>query len=406
MLEFNWLAIGNASLQLDYDPALVAITGYTIPFTGLLAKGEIDLGKPGDARAQLKVAGGFRVMTPEGEKKLVQEIDKAGSFELGKKLVTQERKKLIAQLPEILFDVEGENIRFADLLSYTTKLAAKTGVITKQIPVTVFPSMTLHKVWGHLALVDTRIADKEYKAGLGLQVETEFWQRKAGFRIALLPQTRDDKTTFQLSGWGYLPPLAMTARGKDIVRLHGEGEDKGPRLAFLFNPQMPDRGHFLVNATLIIPGLGLKQAIKFQWYYWWLVADFESKFAGFSVVFGVRLNTNAKPPAYALQMPIQPIENIGKQEVGDNPLRPMTQLEENRYKELEKWRQLYIKFGFKDDFAEFLNKQLVPALRSLKTQSLERLDKISLFIAQQQEPGTDTVSKEIEKTDEEIARLK
>ncbi len=412
MFELDWLAIGNATIQLDIDPALTAITGYAVPFTGLLMGGQIDLGKPGDTRAQLKIAGGFRVRTEKNEKELAKRIEKnegfssAGQFFV--ETVAQARQQIAEKLPEVLFDVEATNIQFADLLSYTTKLAAKTGIIKQQIPVTSFPSMTLHKVWGHLALVDTRIADKEYKAGLGLQVETEFWQQKAGFRIRILvpemPKEKADKRAFQLSGWGYMPPITISSDGKELFRLHGVSEDKGPRLAFFFNPQEPHKGSFVVNAALSIPSLGLKQVIDFKWYYWWLVADFESKFAGFSVVFGIRMNVKAKPPQDELAklaiLAEQEERKESKEEEGQEKQMVAS------YTEFEKWRQLYIKFGFKDDFAEFLNAQLVPALRSFKTQILERLDKLSTVIAQQQERGTAAMAQEIAKTEEEIAVLK
>lgn len=411
-IEFGWLAIGNATVQCDFDPALMEAMvqlGYPLPFTGLLVRGEIDLGKPGDARAQLKVAGGFRAMTKEKEEQLAKEIERKEEFSpTGQtlvELVAKERKKIAAKLPEVLFDVEADNIRFADLLSYTTKLAANVGLIKEQIPVTSFPSMTLHKVWGHLALVDTRIADKEYKAGLGLQVETEFWNQKAGFRVHILAPEINGKPTFQLSGWGYMPAIAINSRGKEVFRLHGIHADKGPRLAFLFNPQEPQKGHFLINGAVHIPGLGLKQAIDFRWYYWWLLADFESKFAGFSVVFGIRMNVKAKPPQEELVVPIRQVDAPeGKQE--EEEFRAMTKKEEEVYTEFEKWRQLYIKFGFKDDFAEFLNEQLVTALRSLKAKTLEQLKRISLFIAQQQQRSTATVQQEIVKTEQEMVTLK
>lgn len=410
MLQFgDWLEIGNASIQFDFDPALMAVlatAGYPLPFTGLLANGQIGLGKPGDTRAQLHIAGGFRAMTDAVEKKLAKDIEGKEGFSA---IVAQERTKIAAQLPEVLFDVRAENIRFADLLSYATKLAAKTGIIKQQIPVTSFPSMTLHNVWGHLALVDTRIADKEYKAGIGLQVETEFWNRKAGFSVHIsAPKSSNDQTAFQLSGWGYMPHITMSAKGKEIFRLQGLSDDKGPRLAFLFNPQEPKKGMFTVNGTVIIPGLGLRQAVDFRWYYWWLIADFESKFAGFSVIFGLRMNLKAAPPKTALVVreKQQPDIKEGKQEEEQEMMRPMTEEEKKKYAEFEKWRQLYVKFGFKDDFAEFLNEQLVPALRSLKTRSIEQMNKFSAFIAQQQERGTAAMEQEIAKTDQEIVALK
>ena len=83
MLEFKWLAIGNAGVQIDFDPKLMeelAKKDYRLPFTGLLARGQIDLGKPGDARAQLKVAGGFRATAKKIAEQLTLHSQKVNSW--------------------------------------------------------------------------------------------------------------------------------------------------------------------------------------------------------------------------------------------------------------------------------------------------------------------------------------
>jgi hypothetical protein len=412
MIEFNWLAIGNATLQLDIDPMLMKMlveAGYPLPFSGLLTSGQVDLGKPGDTRAQLKIAGGFRAMTPEKEAEIVQKIDtgataKKEALPVGQKLVeliAKERKGALVQLPELLFDVSAENIRFADLISYATKLAAKTGIIKKEVPVTALPTMTLHKVWGHIALTDTRIADKEYKAGVGLQVETEFWQHKAGFRVQI-------NDAFRLNGWGYLPAININAQGKNVFHLYGPTEDKGPRLVFAFDPREPQKGIFSLNAVVVIPALGLRQLVDFKWYAWWLNAEFESKFAGFSVIFGLRMNVKAKPPITAeMVQKAQEQITVQEQKEEEQALQEVAQALREQIKpdEFEKWRQLYIKFGFKDDFAEFLNEQLVPALRNLKSRAIAQLDKISQSLAQMQEQGAAETDQEITMTKKEIEML-
>ena len=321
----------------------------------------------------------------------------------------QQKEEIGELLPaEILFDVDGENIRFADLLSYTTKLAAKAGFIKAPVPVSAIPSMTLHKLWGYIALVDTRIADEEYKAGIGLQVETELWGAKAGFRVRI-------NDMFILSGWGYLPHINITSKdGKDAFRLQGLTPDKGPRLSFYFDPREPQKGIFIVNGALIIPALGLHQMVDLKWYHYWLEADFESKFAGFSVLFGLRMNLKAEPPPEALFIKETITTITAEEETVEKIKRPMTdeekesmtakeKEEEAEYSKSEKWRQLYVKFGFKDDFAEYLNEQLVPAIRSLKKKSIERLDKLSSYLAHAQERSEQATEQEIEKTKEQIA---
>lgn len=398
MLEFDWIALGDAGAQVDFDPALMTLLrkgGYTLPFTGLFLKGHVDLGKPGASRAQLKAAGGFRAMTQKGKEQLAKEPEKKG-WQKGQQFVEslrQQREEIVHRLPvEFLLDVSGENIRFADLINYATWLAAKKGFIQKEISVSAIPSITFHKVQGHLALVDTRIADTEYKAGVGVQLETEIWSKKAGVRVHI-------NDAFRLNGWGYLPYLTITAKGKEVFSLQGLAEDKGPRVNFSFDPREPKKGIFTVDGTMAIPALGLRQMINFKWYHWWLLADFESKFAGFSVLFGIRMNLKAKPPARSLFVKEQQDqEDQEDQEVW----REMTQQEQEKYQDFEKWRQLYVKFGFKDDFAAFLNERLKPALESLKEKSIANLDKLALFFAAQHEQGTQAAQQEKERVAQEI----
>lgn len=409
MLPFAWLAIDNASLYLDLEPELLAslvAQGYPLPFTGILVRGEIDLGTERDSKARLRVTGGFRGMSPEAAATVNKKVVHTEAHSLQAKAfvdaMAQERAKstipvVPLQVPaEILFDVRGENIQFAQLARYAAACAAQAGIIKKPIPLHAIPTLTLHTVWGYVAFADTRIGGKKYKAGIGLQAETEIWDRKAGFRIFM-------NDAFRLSGWGYLPHLNLIVKGKELFRLEGVARDKGPRLAFLFDPREPDQGTFVVNGTLIVPPLGLKQMVDFKWYRWWLVADFESNIAGLSVIFGVRMNLHAKAPEHALT--VKEKKKKESEKIIEEIVREMSAQEKAIYESGEKWRQLSIKFGFKDDFAEFLNNALAPVLRALKDNALKTLNDLSFFIAQKQERNVRFLKAERLKTSEEIARL-
>jgi hypothetical protein len=255
MLELKWLAIGNVGMDFDWDGALMpAAAAAGLPFTGIGIRGQLDLGKPGISRAQLKLAGGFRVTT--------------------------------TMPPDIVFEASGESIRFADMVSYASSLAAKAKILKGPIPVDRIPTMTLHKVWGYCAVKDTSIAGKAYRAGLGLQVETQLFDYKAGFKIFM-----NDK--FQFNGWGYIPRIDFKVKGKDVFQLYGLTRDKGAQLSFNFDPAQPLKGMFSVEGTVHVPALSLTQKTNLQWRGYTIDADFETKFDEFSVLFGLRMNTRA-----------------------------------------------------------------------------------------------------------------
>lgn len=254
MLQLKWLAIGNAGISFDFDGALMPVAAAVgIPFTGIGIRGELDLGKQGDARATLGIAGGFSVSP--------------------------------SYIPvDLVLDVSGTNIRFANMISYASTLAAKAKLLKEPIPLERIPTLTLHKIWGYCAFKDTTIAGKQYRAGLGLQVETELFNRKAGIRLFI-----NDK--FRTYGWGYIPHINFNAKGKEIFRLSGLTADKGPRISFNFDPEKPLEGMFGLQGIVSLPTLGVRQKTDFSWQGFHLNADFETEVAGFSVLFGIRMNT-------------------------------------------------------------------------------------------------------------------
>ena len=253
MLELKWLALGDATIQFEWDAALMSVAAeFGVPFTGFGLKGKVDLGKPGESRAHFDLAGGFRVSSSE--------------------------------VPDLLFSVEGRNIRFADLLSYASYLASKARLLKKPVSLERIPTMTFESVKGYASLSDMRIGDRSYPAGLGVEVQTDFFNKKFGFGINI-----DDN--FRLFGFGYTPRIDATIRGRELFKLYGSRQDdRGLHVAFEFDPKKPVEGRFALDGVLEIPSIRLKQDVLFRWDGWILDTTFETTFGGIKVLFGVSLN--------------------------------------------------------------------------------------------------------------------
>lgn len=276
MLELKWLAIGNAALSFDFDGALIAAAAAVgIPFTGIGIRGEIDLGLEGETRAKFKTAGGFRVSASE--------------------------------VPlDVVLDLTAENIRLANIVHYASELAQKAKLVSQPVSLERIPVMTLHKAWGYCAFKDTTIAGVPYKAGIALQLETEFFKHKAGFKIHM-----DDK--YKLSGWGYMPAVDWQIKGQRVVKLTGLSPDKGPRLAFSFDPADPYKGSYAIESKLVIPALDIDSKVFFDWSGTTLNAEIENTKMGFTTMFGIRMNTaEGMEPAVYERMRIRMNEQLEK----------------------------------------------------------------------------------------------
>ncbi len=68
-----------------------------------------------------------------------------------------------------------------------------------------------------------------------------------------------------------------------------------------------------------------------------------------------------------------------------------------------KWSKLYVKFGFKGDFAKFLNEQAVTTLRRVKENAIKNLDRLTEKVAGLQAQAVGSVETEINRVQETIA---
>lgn len=267
MLEFKWIALGNAGIQLDFDEFLLPVaTALGMPFTGLGINGQIEVGKRGDHRVTFKVAGGFRLAS--------------------------------TGIPDLVFDVSALNLRFSDLLKLLVKVATKKGH-EPFIELSKIPVMHLENVRGYMALKDTKIAGRQYYAGFGLEVDALLFNRRAGFSFDL------KQTMLSCSGSGYMSSIDIKRKDKTVFRLSGPPFStkagkmvEGPAIDFSFGfPKLATEGQFKkalegrfgVRGILEIPGIALKQAVDLEWSGWNLRANFETIFSGFTVVFGVQI---------------------------------------------------------------------------------------------------------------------
>lgn len=411
MLELKWLAIGDAVIQFVWDTALMpAAASAGLPFTGFGMRGKLDLGKPGASRAHFKVAGGFNVST--------------------------------ADVPDLLFNVRGTNIRFADLLSYASYLATKARILKRSIPVQKIPTMTFKHVEGYASLANMRIGKESYPAGLGLHVEMELFNKKFGLRV-------DMSNEFRLSGFGYMPRVDARIKGRDIFKLYSsEQKDRGPRAAFAFDPKKPLEGRFAVDGALEIPALRLKQDVQLTWSGWNLDTDFESSIAGISVFYGVRINLQPFTEAELVRKQQTLEEKLRRPASPEDRMRTKNELrtvqeeieqiragvkrrqtfkeelpfsgekeetEKEMFKRLParlaqikeaapRWKQMVVKFGFKQDFAEYMTKVSKGFFQKMKAAASKKLNAAADKMLALKAKGAKGFDAEIERSRRSIAR--
>ncbi len=277
----------------------------------------------------------------------VSGIALGGRIDLGKKGKTRvslsangklslESKKLA----DFVMEVEGKNIQFAEIVSLLTKMAAKSGIKGAVIPASKLPVMTINRVYGKIAPWDTEIANEKIAAGFQLILDAQLFDTKFGLDVEI--KHKD----LVFAGSGYMSEIVFKSGRDTIFKLSGPGPDKkygtpddGPIVACSFNAKKPLEGSFKVATRLDVPPIGLRSRIDLEIANKKFKANFESSFLGFRTIFGVN---------------IDPV----------------------------KWKEMYIKFGFKGDFAKFLSKQARPAIEELKKKATADLAKVDKKIGE------------------------
>jgi hypothetical protein len=311
-----------------------------------------------------------------------------------------------AEVPDLLFNVRGRNIRFGDIVGYASYLASKAHMLKAPIPVEKIPTMTFHHVEGYASLSDMQIGRTRYPAGLGLQVETEIFKQKFGLKVDL-------SNDFKLSGFGYMPRVDVRIKGRDIFKLYNSAQpDRGPQAAFDFDPKNPLMGYFSLRGALEIPALRLKQDVRFSWSGWFLDADFETAVAGISLMLGVRINTKPSEP---VELPKTATEEEGEEEPREEGMEAEEKEAPDRFrglparfaeiKEMEpSWRNMMIRFAFKDDFAQYMTKTAIPLLTKMKDAASRRLKTAMATILSLKAKGARGFEAEIERARRSVER--
>jgi len=338
MLEMGILAIGDVKMEIYIDPAIESVLAFFgVPVSGIALGGRIDLGKPGDTRASLMANG-----------KLSLETKKLADF---------------------VMEVEGKNLQFAEIVSLVTRMAEKSGIKGAEIPASILPVMTISRAYGKMAPWDTEIAGDKISAGFQLALDAQLFDKVFGFDVDI--KHKD----LEFSGSGYMPEIVIKNKGNLILKLSGaqskslgmglpfsvaqskkpDTSTKGPSVSCSFNAKNPLQGSFSISTLLDIPPIALRTSIDLTIANKAFKADFEAEYAGFTTVFGARID-----PKDLMSMVVQ--------------------------------------FGFKGDFQEFLSKQAKPALESIRREASVKLANVDKKIGE--------LSGELEKLRKDQTRLK
>jgi hypothetical protein len=228
MIELKWAAIGDLAIQIDIDQStLPAAAAVGCPFTGIGFRGKLDLGKPGDKRANLSAAG---------------KVSFKGS-----------------QIPDLLIDMEGKNIHLDDFIVFMSEVAAKQGITPKPINKDKMPTIKIDYIKGYFAPADTEIGTKEYKKGILLEADANLFDHKMGMSFFLDP----DPKNIRLSGKGYFDPIDIKSNGETVIKLSGSGCKSGGGsseaacIEFDFQEKKPAEATFFVTGNLEIPKLSV-----------------------------------------------------------------------------------------------------------------------------------------------------
>lgn len=261
-LDLKYVALGNASIQLEFDSVLMpAAVALGIPFTGIAMNGEVDLGTTPENRVPLKMAGGLRVTSNN--------------------------------IPDVIFDAEARNIKFSNLVTLYNMVAKKAG-ITGQIPLDKMPTINIDRVKGYMALEDVKIGRNIYEAGFKLGFDAQLFDRMIGLDFDL----RHKRMT--CSGSGYTSKIEVKSQNKVVFALSGAGPDQaydtaddGPYIYYYLDAKNIPMSTFGIKTRLDIPPIGLQQVVDLEYSFGSFNGNFESTYAGFTAVFAARVNPAA-----------------------------------------------------------------------------------------------------------------
>ncbi len=281
------------------------------------------------------------------------------------------------KITDFLLEVNGENIQFESILNLLTQMATKSGIKVK-IPASKVPVLNIKKVYGKIVPWDTEIANEVVKAGFQLELDAELFGKK----LVLNVDIRHKQLVFK--GEGSLANVIFQVGNKPIFKLTGPGLDKkyntpddGPMVSCNFEISKIHQASFKIASLLEVPPLGLKNKIDLEASASGFYANFDTRFLGFSSVFDINIDP-------------------------------------------KKWKEMSIKYTFKNDFPKFLSQQAAPAIENLKKKATSELAKVDRKIGElagelnklkgdqtrAKRAGVSATQREINKTRATISRIK
>ena len=262
-----------------------------------------------------------------------------GRIDLGKKgtervslgvkgKISLEAKKIT----DFLLEVNGENIQFESILNLLTQMATKSGKSIK-IPASKIPVLNIKKLYGKIVPWDTEIANETVKAGFQLVLDAELFGKKLKLDVDV------QHKSLIFKGAGSLSNIIFEIGNKPIFKLTGPGLDKkyntpddGPMVSCNFEAAKIHKASFKIASLLEVPPLGLKNKIDLEASASGFYGTVDTQFLGFSSIFDINIDP-------------------------------------------KKWKEMSIKYTFKNDFQNFLSKQARTALESLKKEATADLAK-------------------------------
>lgn len=256
ILELQWASLGDLAIQIDIDQAILpAAAIFGVPFTGIGLRGKLNLGKPGDKRANLEAAA---------------KISFKGN-----------------EIPDLVMDMQGTNIHLDDFIVFMSEVAAKQGIPVKPIAADKMPVIKIDSIKGYFAAADAEIGSKEFKRGLSMDAKANLFDQKMDMYFFLDPNPKN----IHIKGKGYISPIDFK-----VIKLSGAGcasdteKREGPCVEFDFQVAKPLEVGFYMDGKLEIPKIDVNVSANIKFDKSKFSTAFDSKIqdffvAGFAVSF-------------------------------------------------------------------------------------------------------------------------